>query len=376
MSSAETAQPPAEATTPGHQRERREAKAFDFDEFEKQQKKVDPSKGKGAKLNTLPGWPSRTTDAFEKMLEPIHRIVLGRAGRLRERAEALGEFCGLAPEEEDKARKTLAGLQKGQLEPVIKMFSIPKSGNKQQEVADDVLKFLMCPAAFDKQKRTRDSTPKPQTTEKTATPARSEEDASSPPKKTPRVEKPKEQEDASSPPKKTPHVEKTKEQKEKKATSTAGTVSLSDEAITLAVFRHLLKLSAEQRSALSLGSVVRAIETHFKKSEGDLQSRKPLIKDAVSELLQSLKANSIVAVAQAPPAATPAAAAPVPEPAAPSSSAAPAPAPAVADPVVAPPLVAQHAAPETQPPVVAHMPPTTATEPAPQPAAGSAAPPA
>ncbi|KAH8611195.1 hypothetical protein ERJ75_001005600 [Trypanosoma vivax] len=245
--------------------------------------KFDLSRGSGTPLGTHHAMQTTSTRGavgrkFEVALEPLHRFVYGRPGHLGERREALAQFCGFPEEMKDDIALRLAKLTKNQLYDLAAALNMKVMRHTlHATMAQEVAAFLMHPV----------DNPVAQSTGKAkrAPTARGKVKVS----KKGNVASPKKTAVAKRAPRKTtvarePNVDP----------PTVG-IEPSDDTLRLAIYRHILKTPATERSQLT----TKVLRLELQKTLGDLESRKAVIKEAASECVTALVAAEKLAIATA-----------------------------------------------------------------------------
>lgn len=241
--------------------------------------------GTGVPLGALPCFqtvPTRrntaASNALEAALEPVHRIVYNRPGVSGYRRKALQAFKGFPDEAEDYVKERVGGLKKDKLCLVVRGLGIRQPVSAKAEVvAEAVVSFLMAP---------RDDgvikVPKETAAE------RSGDAAAAAGKKRGR--------DAAA-------ACEEKGGSAKRAKSEGVHV----DTVRVAVFRRVLAMTPEERTALSAKALRTELEAQLGLEEGGLKEMKEEIVETAALAVRSLLAAEERAAAAAPPAASPAA---------------------------------------------------------------------
>lgn len=206
--------------------------------------------GQGALAEKPAKRNSKAAIAQEAALEPLHRLVYGRAGVAGERREALLGFQGFPPALAEEMTKRVLGLTKDKLSRLVSALQIPQRISvKQEELAQGVAAFLLAPSAPPVKKR---PTPAAAGKKRSAsTPAASAPSGAAPTKK--RRGEPLE------------------------------------DTVRVAVFRRVLAMTCEQREEVSVKALRASIEAELGVDEGELKAMSDVIAEAATLTVRSLK---------------------------------------------------------------------------------------
>ncbi|KEG10011.1 putative regulatory subunit of protein kinase a-like protein [Trypanosoma grayi] len=276
------------------------------------------SQGAGTPLGQLPAVQAVSNRGaacklLETRLEPLHRLVFGRAGKAGERRRALEPFCGFPADMQKDITEKLHKLKKERLRDLIQALGMPVHISKPHaQVADDVARFLMQPHSEEKRK-----TPvKPARPSGTAAKRERTTSPSAVGRETKLKKETAPAAAAADAATGGTGVEEKSKRTEKRA-PVAGKPSQanapSDDAIRVAVYKRILSTPRGERSNLTTKALRLELEQYF----GDLEARKAVIKEAASECVSALvAAEEAAAVSAVAVAAAAAAAAAAPTPAA------------------------------------------------------------
>lgn len=277
-------------------REEQESKGGEAEE-ETLTPKFNLREGSGVPLGQLPCFSSvarrgQAAKALEDALEPLHRLVYGRAGVAGERRAALEEFQGFPAPMQSAVTERLLRMKKSRLCEVSKALGIAlRTSDPVQTVAAGVAAFLMAPkdegrikaaksgaaAAASGSKRRRESGA---TAASTAAP------------------------DA----KRSRTTEEKSETKAKQATgaslagptssssaaataaSSSPTSRISDDRVQVLVYRRVLAMSQGERLSLGVKALRTEIEASLDLPSGALKDRRDIITETASDCVAALKA--------------------------------------------------------------------------------------
>ncbi|KAG5509461.1 hypothetical protein JKF63_06771 [Porcisia hertigi] len=261
---------------------------------EEETARFDFNEGAGTALGSLPCFTAVSTrgaagKALEAALEPLHRIVYGRAGNNGKRRAALERFKGCPASMEAEVSEKISKLTKDRLRDVIRALGINVHISlPHAQVAAGVVKFLMAPRDDGKIKGSLPAAPKTKK-EYSAKRSASPDTDGKPLMKKVRAETPTPSSAAPPSAVKSPPS----------SPAPAASAGPSDEAVLVEVYRHVLSMTPEDRAVLGVKALRTNLEAHFKLVAGGLRHKKDIITSAASDCVRALKEAEMRAAAAA-----------------------------------------------------------------------------
>ncbi|RHW71326.1 hypothetical protein DPX39_070047200 [Trypanosoma brucei equiperdum] len=244
------------------------------------------AEGAGTPLKELPSLKkirarSIAMRQLETSIEPLHRLVYGRPGRMGERWGALEEFCGFPEYKREEVVDRLGRIAKRRLRDFVMATGMRINvSQKLPKLAQDVTAFLMSPqsegvidpeleAAKPKKGSSKKSTQRGRKTAKRPASTRSRR-ANGSERKTP-----------------------TKRLARNSTLRAASLESPSDDTLRVAIFRRVLFTPQTERSYLT----TKVLRLELQEKFGDLEHRKAIIKEAAAECVSALISAESAAIA-------------------------------------------------------------------------------
>lgn len=255
-------------------RERRSTEFFDATSTAKAQgAKFNFEEGNGTKLSALGQWATGSrgaiVEALETALEPLHRAVFGRPGKLMERRAALGDYCGFPESMTPIMKSKVVSWKKDQLKALVQTLGIDAHVSiPVGDLAEAVLKFLQHPTE-------KKSAPKAKAEPKAATPKTATTEPKERPPKRPAAESAEDQ----------PVAKKAKTEVTPAAATSTKVVRRSasalphDDTIRVALYRRVLAMTGEERNNIGVKSLRAEIEKQHSLPEGALKEKTDLIRE-------------------------------------------------------------------------------------------------